>query len=205
MGYAGAPDRNQEGETFVKIRAAVASLLYLATVMLPNYLITEYGVVDVVPGPWVLMAPAAVFAVGAALVARDIVDDVTGRVWYVLALIAVGTALSVTFAGPKTALASGAAFVLSEVLDLGIYRTVRARYGGWSAAALVSSYIGAGLDSVVFLWLAFGSLAFLPGQWVGKAITITIVVAIAGPLRRYWAAPRRPRNLYEQIQADLGR
>jgi queuosine precursor transporter len=172
-------------------RALGASLLYLVAVILPNYLIAHYGVVDVVPGPWTLLAPAAVYAVGVALVARDVVDDVTGRAWYVIALIVLGTALSAAFAGPQTALASGAAFILSELLDLGVYRAVRARFGGWSAAALVSSYVGAVLDSLVFLWIAFGSLAFLPGQWVGKAVMVTAVVVVFGPLRRFWTTPRR--------------
>lgn len=171
------------------IRACFAYALYIAAVLAPNILITRFGAVDVAPGPWVLMAPAAVYAVGVTLVARDIVDDLLGTSGVLLAIL-VGTVLSVLFAAPAIALASGAAFVLSETLDLAIYRKLRDR--GWTVAALVSSCIGAGLDSVVFLALADKALpgpmfAFLPGQWVGKVVSVVIVVAVAGPLRRYWA------------------
>jgi queuosine precursor transporter len=38
----------------------------------------------------------------------------------------------------------------------------------------LSNTAGLVLDSVVFLWLAFGSLEFLAGQLVGKA-TMTLV------------------------------
>lgn len=173
------------------LRAFWASALYIAAVVAPNILIDRFGIVDVVPGPWTLMAPAAVYAVGVALVARDVVDDILGLTG-VLAAIGLGTILSVLLADPTVALASGVAFVLAELLDLGIYRRLVDR--GWIRAALVSSYVGAGFDSLVFLWLAFGSLAFLPGQWVGKAVSVTVVVLIAGPLRRYWSPASRRRE-----------
>lgn len=171
------------------VRAVGAVCLYLAAVILPNYLIAEFGFVDVVPGPWTLMAPAAVYAVGVALVARDVVDEILGLNG-VLSVIVVGTMFSAVLADPQVALASGVAFLLSEVLDLGVYRSIRARFGGWSAAALVSSYVGAVLDSLVFLWLAFGSLALFPGQWVGKAVAVTLVVVVGALTRPLWAPDR---------------
>lgn len=177
----------------MNLRALIASILFLGAVVLPNYLIAHFGIVDVVPGPWTLMAPAAVYAVGIALVARDAVDETLGgghrALLIVLGLIVVGTALSIALAGPKVAFASGVAFLVSEILDLGVYRGLRNL--GWSVAALGSSYAGALVDSLLFLWLAFGSLAFLPGQFAGKVLTITVFVLVAAPLRGLWA-PREP-------------
>lgn len=172
------------------VRAALAFALYTAAVILPNLLIEWLGIIDFAPGPARLEAPAAVLAVGLALVARDVLHEVAGLVWVATA-IAVGTVLSAVLADPKIALASGLAFVLSEVLDLVIYQRLRSR--GWAPAALVSSYVGAGLDSLVFLAVAFGSMAFLPGQWIGKAVAITVVVLVATPLRPLWA-PSQPRT-----------
>lgn len=166
-----------------------AFLLYVAAVVAPNILIAHFGIVDVAPGPWVLMAPAAVYAVGVALVARDILHELAG-VRLVIAAILLGTLLSALLTDSiKIAAASGAAFLFSELLDLTIYQAIRHR--SWALAALVSSYIGAVLDSIVFLGIAFGSMQFLPGQWAGKAISITVVVVLA-VIVRWIAASRRP-------------
>jgi uncharacterized PurR-regulated membrane protein YhhQ (DUF165 family) len=179
-------------------RATIAGGLYLASIVLANMLIEWFGVVDVVPGPWTLMAPAAVYAAGFALVARDILHEtldrtITRRGLYVVlaALIVAGACLSVVFGGDgRIAVASGVAFLLSETIDLIAYRDLRDN--GWTTAAVGSSIIGGFADSLVFLGIAFGSYEFLWGQWAGKTIAVVAVVAVAAPLRRYWA-PDRPR------------
>ena len=45
------------------------------------------------------------------------------------------------------------------------------------------------MDSVVFLTLAFGSLAFLPGQIVGKLWAVAIAVPLVRLLRRVAPTP----------------
>jgi hypothetical protein len=40
------------------------------------------------------------------------------------------------------------------------------------------------VDSIVFLWLAFGSLAFLPGQVMGKAWMVLLSIPFVMYLRR---------------------
>ncbi len=160
---------------------AVTSLAgYGATIFAANWLITTYGVVDVAPGPWSLFAPAGVYAVGAALVLRDLAHDTAG-VWWVLAAIAAGVALSAAVASPGLVFASAAAFGLSELLDLAVYTPLRDH--GWTVAAVVSSAVGLVVDSLVFLWLAFGSLAFIPGQIVGKSVAVLIAVAVGAGIR----------------------
>ena len=76
----------------------------------------------------------------------------------------------------RFAVASGAAFLASEGIDLLVYTPLRAR--GWLRAVFASNVAGFTLDSVLFLWLAFGSLAFLNGQLVGKGYMTLGAVAI---------------------------
>ena len=51
-------------------------------------------------------------------------------------------------------------------------------------AVLASAAVGAALDSVVFLRLAFGSLQFLAGQIVGKLWAVVVSVPFIRLLRR---------------------
>jgi len=39
---------------------------------------------------------------------------------------------------------------------------------------LASSLVGLVVDSILFLWLAYGSLEFLAGQIVGKTLVIVV-------------------------------
>jgi uncharacterized PurR-regulated membrane protein YhhQ (DUF165 family) len=51
-------------------------------------------------------------------------------------------------------------------------------------AVVASSVVGLVVDSVVFLWLAFGSLEFLLGQIVGKTWMVLLSIPCVGWLRR---------------------
>jgi queuosine precursor transporter len=51
-------------------------------------------------------------------------------------------------------------------------------------AVAASSGVGLVIDSIVFLWLAFGSLAFLNGQIVGKAWMVLLALPAIALLRR---------------------
>src|SRR5262249_11066334 len=52
------------------------------------------------------------------------------------------------------------------------------------AAVIASSVAGLVVDSVVFLWLAFGSLDFLEGQIIGKAWMVLLSIPFIAWLRR---------------------
>jgi uncharacterized PurR-regulated membrane protein YhhQ (DUF165 family) len=112
------------------------------------------------------MAPSGVLMIGVALVLRDLVQRRLG-VAYSAGAVVVGAALSAAIAPPALALASGTAFLLSELADLAVYTPLARR--GLLRAVVVSGMVGLVIDSIVFLWLAFGSLQFLSGQIVGKA------------------------------------
>lgn len=83
------------------------------------------------------------------------------------------------------ALASGAAFLVSELADLAVYTPLRAR--SWAAAVALSNTVGAVVDSALFLWLAFGSLDFLAGQVLGKLWMTALAVALVA----VWKGARR--------------
>lgn len=149
----------------------IALLAYIATIPAANWLIGNVGTVCIPNGPCLvpvgfgLMAPSGVLMIGAALVLRDLVQRTLGWKWGIGA-IAVGAVLSWAVAPPTIVIASVAGFVLSELADFAIY-TPLAKRRLW-LAVLVSSAAGAIIDSAVFLWLAFGSLALLEGQVLGK-------------------------------------
>ena len=150
----------------------------MATIFVANLAIAAFGVVPVGFG---LMAPAGVYFAGLAFTFRDLTQEKLGRRVVVVAIL-LGAALS-ALVSPQFALASGIAFLFSELADFGVYTPLRKRF--WLGAMVPSNLVGTDLDSVIFLTLAFGSLEFLVGQVVGK----TWVTLLAVPF--FWAFRRR--------------
>lgn len=157
----------------------VAAAAYVATVWVANWLISHYGVVSVGFG---LVAPAGVYAVGVAFTLRDIVQSTIGRAW-VIGAIVLGASLSYLIA-PAFALASGVAFLVSETADFAVYTPLERR--SWLGAVALSNTVGLALDSLLFLWLAFGSLQFFWGQVVGKAWMTVAAIAALAVARALW-------------------
>lgn len=147
---------------------------FLGCIVAANWAIESFGLVPVGFG---LMAPAGVYFAGLTFTFRDLAHERLGRGWVFVAIL-VGAALSY-FVSPVFAVASGAAFLLSESADLLVYSPLRRR--SWLGAVLASNTVGLVVDSALFLWLAFGSLDFLAGQVVGKAwMTLLAVVVLGG-------------------------
>jgi queuosine precursor transporter len=159
----------------------VAIVAYVLTVVAANWAIDEFGTVSVGFG---LTAPAGVYFAGLAFTLRDITHDTLGR-WYGLGGIAAGSVISLvqsdnaSIPGGVTsiAVASAAAFLLSETFDFLVYTPLRERH--WIGAVVASNVVGLIADSVLFLWLAFGSMEFLGGQIVGKGwMTVAAVIVL---------------------------
>lgn len=160
----------------------VALAAFIATVWLANWAVEHWGLVPVGFG---LTAPAGVYFAGLAFTLRDIVHHALGRAAVVAAIVA-GALLSYVISDGVTlpggvvslAIASGVAFLISETADLTVYEPIRRR--GWLPAVMASNAVGIVADSLLFLWLAFGSVAFWKGQVVGKAwMTLAAVVLLA--------------------------
>src|SRR5688500_10142566 len=153
------------------------ALAYVATILAANWAIVTFGPVPVGLG---LVAPAGVYFAGLAFTLRDLTQEALGT-RAVLAAILVGAALSALISG-ELALASGAAFLLSELADFAVYTPLRRR--NWLGAVALSNVVGLFVDSALFLWLAFGSLDFLPGQVVGKATMTVLALVVLALIRR---------------------
>ena len=80
------------------------------------------------------------------------------------------------------ALASVAAFCISEAVEWAVFAPIRKRSLTFGVA--LSGSVGIALDSYVFLTLAFGSLAFFDGQMVGKAEALAVGVVLTAGRRR---------------------
>ena len=172
--------RRREGVVFL--------ILFALTIPAANWLIGHVGTACVAPdGPCVvpvapgLMAPSGVMMIGVALVLRDLVQRRLGTAMSALAIL-VGTAISALLAPPSLILASGVAFLLSEFADLAVYTPLGRRR--LIAAVVASGIVGLIVDSIVFLWLAFGSLDFLAGQVVGKGWMVLLSIPFVAWLRR---------------------
>jgi len=150
----------------------VLASLFVGTVFGANWAITHYGVIGVGFG---YQAPAGVLFAGLAFTLRDLLHESGGRKW-VLAAILLGAVSSFLIEdGRQFAIASAVAFTLSETIDFAIYEPLRHRH--WLGAVALSNTFGLVVDSVIFLWLAFGNLDFLPGQLIGKAYMTILAVA----------------------------
>ena len=152
-----------------------------------NWLIGNAGTVCVPNGPCLVpvapgvMAPSGVLMIGLALVLRDLVQRRLG-VGFSAAAVLAGAAISGFLAPPALVIASAVAFLLSEFADLAVYTPLQKR--GLVMAVLASSVVGLVVDSIAFLWLAFGSLDFLAGQVIGKAWMVLIALPFVHLLRK---------------------
>lgn len=160
---------------------------FLACIPAANWLIGNVGMRCIPDGPCIipvgfgLMAPSGVLMIGLALVLRDLVQRWLGIGWVVGAILA-GAAISALVAPPALVVASATAFLLSELADTAVYTPLAERR--LMLAVALSSLVGLAIDGAVFLWLAFGSLALLPGQIVGKAIMVALAMPVIWWIRR---------------------
>jgi queuosine precursor transporter len=155
---------------------------YILTIFAANLAITAIGIVPVGFG---LVAPAGVYFAGLAFSLRDALQETLGRRWVIGAIVA-GALISAGLSA-QLALASGLAFLFSELADFMVYTPLRKL--SWLGAVAASNIVGTVVDSALFLWLAFGSLAFLPGQIVGKLWMTALAIGLTLVWRRFVARP----------------
>lgn len=125
---------------------------------------------------------------GACLTARDMLHDALGP-RLVAAGILGGAGVSAVVASPQIAAASVVAFTVSEVFDSLVYMRLRARTRLGAVAA--SNAAGLVVDSLLFVPLAFGNFAAVPGQIVGKTIATILTL---GDLHLMGVIARRLRR-----------
>lgn len=156
---------------------------FAACIPAANWMIGNIGTICVPDGPCLIpvapgvAAPSGVLMIGLALVLRDMVQRRLGKGWG-LAAIVLGTLLSVLVAPASLIAASATAFFLSEMADFAVYTPLQRRR--LVLAVLLSGVAGLVVDSIVFLYIAFGGMEFLGGQILGKLwMTLAALPAIA--------------------------
>jgi len=168
-------------------------LAFMACIPAANWMIGHLGTTCVPDGPCLvpvfpwspqggpMMAPSGVSMIGIALVLRDLVQRRLGRVAALMAIVA-GAALSGTLAPPQLVVASTTAFFLSELADFAVFTPLQKR--GLVLAVLASAVVGLIADSILFLYLAFGSLEFLEGQVLGKTWMVLLALPFVHWIRK---------------------
>lgn len=175
------------GMTGPRLEGLLALVAFGLTIPAANWLIGHAGTVCVPQGPCLIpvapgvMAPSGVLMIGLALVLRDVVQRRLGLGFAWMAILA-GTALSALLAPPALVMASAVAFLVSETADLAVYTPLQRRR--FVLAVLASGLVGLVVDSVFFLWIAFGDLGFLPGQMLGKLWMVLLALPLAAWLRQ---------------------
>jgi uncharacterized PurR-regulated membrane protein YhhQ (DUF165 family) len=166
-----------------RIAGFTAIVAFIGTIVVANHLTSRYGFVAVGFG---YTATAGTYAAGLAFGLRDAVHEWLGR-WGVLAAILVGAFVS-WWVAPALAVASGVAFLVSELADFAVYSPLRRR--NLYAAVAASNVVGMIADTILFLWIAFGWAAVVAsweGQILGKAwVTLATLMVIAA-----WRLSRR--------------
>jgi queuosine precursor transporter len=108
---------------------------------------------------------------------------------------AVAVALSLALAPWRIAVASGAAFLVSQLLDVAVFNRWRA--SSWWKAPLLGSLVASAVDTAVFFFLAFAGsdlnwLTLAAGDLAVKALMAAVLLApyrAALPRLQTWAAP----------------
>jgi uncharacterized PurR-regulated membrane protein YhhQ (DUF165 family) len=124
-----------------------------------------------------------------------LVTDLTNKLFgpsaarkVVIAGFVIAVIVSIIVASPRIAIASGSAFLISQLLDVSIFD--RLRTGSWWRAPLISSMLGAVVDTFVFFSFAFAaSLSFL-GEGLDFAVQpapLLGVMATEAPRWVSWA------------------
>ena len=162
-------------------------IAFILTIPAANWMIGNVGSVCpenspcLIPVGFDVMAPSGVIMVGLALVLRDLVQRRLGKLWALGAIVA-GALLSALIAPRALVLASGAAFLVSELADFAVYTPLQKKR--LVLAVFMSGVVGLVVDSILFLQLAFGSLEFLSGQIIGKTWMIVLALPIIWWIRQ---------------------
>lgn len=165
-------------------RTTFSLIAFVAVIVAANLLTMHLGFVT-----WLgLAATAGTWVAGFGFVARDYLHRAGGPRWVVVAIV-IGALVSVAFS-PQLALASGVAFLLSELADFAVYAPLRKRHE--TAGQIVSNVVGSIVDTLVFLGIAFHSLDGTATQVLVKVGTTSLFV-----LGVRLALPREPMRQSE--------
>ncbi len=155
-------------------------LVYLATIIVANFMTERFGLVGIGFG---LLVSAGTFAAGLALITRDGVQEMLGVRWTFVTIV-VGCGISILVSNPAIAVASALAFITSELVDLAVFTPTRRRT--IVGAVIISSIVSAPVDTVLFLWIAGFPLTFdaVLGQFLVKTALALVAAGLLVAVRQ---------------------
>lgn len=161
-------------------RAHLPGILAMAAIVLASNILVQYRF-----GDWLTWGA---FTYPLAFLVTDIMNRVYGAaparsvvfVGFIVGVFCslVGTQIMGEF-GPlvtfRIAIASGTAFLVAQLLDVGIFSALRS--GAWWKAPLASTIIGSSVDTALFFFIAFSqTLTFIDTQddvsWAAEMIPL---------------------------------
>ena len=151
------------------------TLLYIALIVLVNWGFTVVPLIKLADGT---LWPPISLIVGFIFVARDFAQREIGH--RVLLAMLAGAVLSYIMANPVVAVASAAAFAVSELADWLVYSVTKRPL---SQRILLSSLLGTPIDSAVFL----GGIGLLSPA----GVAVMTASKMAGALVVWWLIRRR--------------
>jgi uncharacterized PurR-regulated membrane protein YhhQ (DUF165 family) len=144
------------------------ALFYLGSIVVANLLVMNFGIIQVAG----LSFPAGAVAVGFTFTARDLIQRRFGK-WGCWIWMFVASGISAVFS-PTLALASLGAFIVAEGLDWAVFTASPLSFRG---RVIVSNLVGTPLDSIVFVYLAFGPIwDAMWGQTIIKLASSLLIV-----------------------------
>ena len=144
------------------------ALFYLGSIVVANLLVMNFGIIHVAG----LSFPAGAVAVGFTFTARDLIQRRFGK-WGCWIWMFVASGISAVFS-PTLALASLGAFIVAEGLDWAVFTASPLSFRG---RVIVSNLVGTPLDSIVFVYLAFGPIwDAMWGQTIIKLASSLLIV-----------------------------
>lgn len=163
----------------------LALVIYGLSIVAANWLIRHVGMeipggTHLIPVGFGLLAPSGTLAAAVTLVARDIVQRTAGRRWGLL-IIFPAAALTALL-DVRLAIASASAFLLSELVEFGIFTALQQRL---TLAVFSSGLLAALLDSLTFLLILGVPLGLaLPGLLLGKLWVLLAALPLIAVFRQ---------------------
>jgi len=173
-------------------RALISPALAMAGIVLISNVLVQYPI-----NPWLTWGA---FSYPVAYFVTDVCNRVAGAAMArKVALIgfAVGLILSGMMAPLRIAIASGTAFIVSQLLDVAVFN--RFRQQTWWKAPLFGSMAASVVDTAIFFGLAFGGTDF---NWLHLAVgdlgvKLLMAVVLLPPYRALITAlytPEKPKE-----------
>lgn len=159
------------------------TLLYILLIPLVNWAFSWTPLVALPDGG--MWSPFSM-VVGLILVVRDFAQREVGH--YIFVPLLIGVAISFAMAPPQIALASAAAFFVSEAVDWAMFTFTKKPL---STRVLLSSLAGAPVDSIIYLTGA--NMAF-PGLFSWWTLGTMIVSKLAGAYVVYRMLKKREQK-----------